>query len=422
MRHKAPTLLRTGSTLQAWFNLISNTLYHCRYYSDQTMLILVSVGGFIALIESLGPRGIIVAFGGITNIPGRPMELDDADLVDPDLHLMSGNISVYDISTQTWYRQTATGDIPPWRYVGCSVVVSAPDRSSHSIYVFGGWSNYAEGSDGNVYVLSLPSFRWIRVNEDSGLRARHQCTLIGKNTFLVVGGIQPKGNDLQPSDTSGCDTTAMFAQGLGIFSLNNHTWATNYDPSIGAALYQVHPSISMVIGGDENGNANIQSPAGGFSVPALGDLLGAPLTPLNSTSTPDSNKEGTTKQNHNISKAAITGIVIGACVCAITIFTAGFYIWRRRPHQTSPRSPSRPTISSPIMNLRKASELTNSSAPTELSDGRGPVFELDTSAKPLPPTPTKPTEMEGELGWHPSERAAKQREQNAKTDMNDNTG
>ena len=32
-------------------------------------------GGFMALIESLGSAGVIIAFGGITNSPGRSMQL-----------------------------------------------------------------------------------------------------------------------------------------------------------------------------------------------------------------------------------------------------------------------------------------------------------------------------------------------------------
>lgn len=34
-----------------------------------------TLGGFTTLIESLGSAGVIVAFGGITNVPGRPMQL-----------------------------------------------------------------------------------------------------------------------------------------------------------------------------------------------------------------------------------------------------------------------------------------------------------------------------------------------------------
>lgn len=174
------------------------------------------------------------------------------------MHSPLANVSVLDIATNQWYQQIATGDIPPWRYAGCSVVVSAPDHSSHSIYVFGGWGNSAGASDGNVYVLSIPSFRWIRVNEDSTLRTRHQCVLVGRNTMLVVSDIRGQGEIMVPFSAAGCDRTKMFTQGLGIFSLNNHTWSLDYDPSEGSAAYEVHPSISDVIGGDQVGGATAQ--------------------------------------------------------------------------------------------------------------------------------------------------------------------
>lgn len=232
-------------------------------------------GGFLALIESLGSEGVLITFGGFTDIAGAPSGLEDSNLADPSFQWPLANVSIYDIGNGAWYQQTATGEIPPWRYMGCSVLVSAPDQSSHSIYVFGGWGNSFGGSDGNVYVLSIPSFRWIRVNEDSNRRSRHSCNLVGNHTMLVVGGVQPIGQQVLPLDATGCDTSPMFAQGLGMFSLNNHTWATNYDPSEGTASYQIHPSISDVIGGNENGSAAIQTPAGGFSQLALGTLLGA---------------------------------------------------------------------------------------------------------------------------------------------------
>lgn len=53
-----------------------------------------TLGGFHILIESFGAAGVLVAFGGYTNIPGRPMALDDPDLADPDLHSLLGSISV----------------------------------------------------------------------------------------------------------------------------------------------------------------------------------------------------------------------------------------------------------------------------------------------------------------------------------------
>lgn len=49
------------------------------------------------------------------------------------------NIGIFDINSTavggTWYNQTATGDIPSPRIDFCMVIVSAPDKSSHNMYV-----------------------------------------------------------------------------------------------------------------------------------------------------------------------------------------------------------------------------------------------------------------------------------------------
>ena len=43
--------------------------------------------------------------------------------------------SLYNSSTPdgTWYKQKATGDIPPARIDHCTIVASAPDGSSHNM-------------------------------------------------------------------------------------------------------------------------------------------------------------------------------------------------------------------------------------------------------------------------------------------------
>ena len=345
-----------------------------------------AAGGFVALIDSLGSRGVVIIFGGFTNVPGEPMSLDDTDLVDPSLHWDLGNVSVYDLGTQTWYQQAATGDVPPWRYNGCSVVASAPDQSSHSIYVFGGWGNSYGGSDGDVYVLSIPSFRWIRVNQDSNRRVRNHCGLIGNHTMLVVGGIQPNGEDPQPTDATGCDTSVMFTQGLGMFSLNNHTWYTSYDPSAGSAVYVVHASITNVIGGNENGSATLQTPAGGFSQQALGTLLRAHQGSSNATSPPAStphNESSTKSGQARISNGTIAGVVIAVSSLASVLALVLFLL--RRCHRRRHRE--RPSISKPIMLDRKSSELHATIVLQELSDGKVGAHEVGWPDRPLPPAP-----------------------------------
>ena len=289
--------------------------------------------------------------------------------------------------------------------MGCSVVVSAPDQSSHSIYVFGGWGNSFGGSDGNVYVLSIPSFRWIRVNEDSNRRWRHSCNLLGKHTMLVVGGVQPIGEQVMPLDATGCDTSPMFAQGLGMFSLNSHTWATNYDPSKGAAPYKIHPSISNVIGGNENGNATIQIPAAGFSELALGVLLAAHQDPTDLVTSGQNTKSAGIK---HLTGGVIAGIVIAAIAGLGIVLTTLFVLLRCRYAR---RHPARPSISNPIIHQRKLSELDSLPGPSEMIDDKSAVHELWSPVdKPLPPRPFDEKivslhEMEGEdLGIHLAER------------------
>ncbi len=364
--------------------------------------------GYLALIESLGSQGVLIAFGGFTDIAGAPSGLESSNLADPSFQLPLANVSVYDVGRGTWYQQTATGDVPPWRYMGCSVVVSAPDQTSHSIYVFGGWGNSYGGSDGNVYVLSIPSFRWIRVNENGDRRSRHSCNLLGNHTMLVVGGVQPIGEEVMPWDATGCDTSPMFAQGLGMFSLKNHTWATDYDPSEGAAPYEIHPSISNVIGGNENGNAAIQTPTGGFSDEDLETLLGAHQNRSNAVGTTPNAKLTSSASSKHLARAVIAGIVTAAIAGLAVVLTALFVFLRCRSARSRP---ARPSISKPIPHERKLSELDSWPGPSEMIDDKTAVHELWSPVdKPLPPRPFDEKivslhEMEGEyLDMHPAVR------------------
>ena len=365
--------------------------------------------GYLALIESLGSQGVLITFGGFTDIAGAPSGLEDSNLANLSFQLPLANVSIYDIGNGTWYQQVATGDIPPWRYMGCSVSVSAPDQSSHSIYVFGG--NSFGGSDGNVYVLSIPSFRWIRVNEDSNRRSRHSCNLADNHTMLVVGGMQPMGQQALPMDATGCDTLPMFAQGLGIFSLNNHTWVTNYDPLESTAPYEIHPSISNVIGGNQNGSAAIQTPAGGFSQVALGNLLGADQGPTDAVGTLPNIKSSPSAGTKRLTGGVIAGIAVAAIAGLAIALTLLFILLRRRCFSLNS---ARPGISYPILHERKVPELDSLPGPAEMIDYKVAAHELWSPIdKPLPPRPFDEKivslhEMEGgDLRIHPGERDLK---------------
>ncbi|KAL8736918.1 MAG: hypothetical protein Q9181_002214 [Wetmoreana brouardii] len=304
------------------------------------------IDGFFSYIKALGNQGVLVAFGGFTNVPGKDMDYVNVNIEDPRVQFPMQNITIYDIASHRWYQQQATGDIPSWRFSGCSIAVSAADQSSHSIYVFGGWgSRDADVNDGNVYVLSIPSFTWIRVTLDTDLRWKHKCHLMGNNHMLVVGGERLQVDNPWQFGVAGCDNNPRFSQGLGIYSLNDHNWTTTYDPIVGAAPYQIHPSISGAIGGNITGGATKRSPDQGFSSDALSELLGIGNTSVSGSipSPPNLTTSVETTDRPDVSRilnaGAIAGIVVGTV--GFTILGLGF-IWvllnHRRRYRQHPSS------------------------------------------------------------------------------------
>ncbi|KAL8993663.1 MAG: hypothetical protein Q9169_006174 [Polycauliona sp. 2 TL-2023] len=292
---------------------------------------------------------ILVAFGGVTTEVGAAIPFTfDTGYRDADVHAPLQNISIYDIGTQNWYQQQATGDVPTWRYRGCAIAVTAPDMTSHSIYVFGGWgSTTTEANDGNVYVLSVPSFVWIRVTLDRDQRSHHQCHLMGNHHMLVVGGAKPDGQTKAATARGmlGCDTDPKFSQGLGIFSLNSHAWTTDYDPGAGAGAtpYQIHPSISKVIGGNATGGATKNTPDIGFSSKALLYLMmNASLT--NTTGARPSGNPEKPRSSRNLSRGAVAGTAAGVTFSALLMLAIVLYlVYRHRRFLQKKSTSAHPT-------------------------------------------------------------------------------
>lgn len=102
------------------------------------------------------------------------------------------------------------------------------------IFIYGGSvigkATYAEEQLGSidlteVFVLSIPSFRWYKTNlKTTSSRYHHTCEIVGQRQMLVIGGV-----------TAGVKTqnisTDPWAQGLGIFDLTNLEWMSSYDAS-----------------------------------------------------------------------------------------------------------------------------------------------------------------------------------------------
>lgn len=206
------------------------------------------------------------------------------------------------------------------------------------------------------------------MTSDSEQRQRHKCHLLGGHTMLVVGGIQPNNDRIQPNDLSGCDSSSTFAQGLGIFSLSDHSWKTNYDPGDGASAYQVHSSIFNIIGGNASGGAVTKEPSGGFSDQTLRSLLttdNGPNTtsPGAGTSPSPSSKPSSNSATHKkLSGGAIAGVVIGAIVLLCCLFGLAIFMISQRRRRAN-RNPSSPT-STPLGTI---GEIDAVSPPIELT-------------------------------------------------------
>lgn len=149
--------------------------------------------GSMQYIPGIGEKGILVYMGG-THRPAN--EIDNNVAVN---YLDMSELDIFDVASlfkkpsntsTAWHHQKATGDIPLSRGQFCAVTASAPDNSSHNIYIYGGWNEHTYTYFDDVYVLSLPSFTWTMLyGEGSGPRFGHTCHLVGNRQMLTVGGV-----------------------------------------------------------------------------------------------------------------------------------------------------------------------------------------------------------------------------------------
>src|SRR5690242_12537663 len=150
------------------------------------------LGGSLQYVPGIGENGLLVAlsgkvFDGVQPITsqsrGRLLRFDDVDVFDLTSYTALE-------SNGAWYSQPTSGDIPPARIDSCTVLASAPDNSSHNIYMYGGWDPTSETIKyyDDMYVLSLPSFTWVKMFEGESPRYGHTCHLAAGRQLLTIGG------------------------------------------------------------------------------------------------------------------------------------------------------------------------------------------------------------------------------------------
>ncbi|PKX93981.1 putative cell wall anchored protein [Aspergillus novofumigatus IBT 16806] len=267
------------------------------------------VKGGMVYIPGIGPKGILIAVGGVT----KPA--NDGSASNEGTYVPFDEIDIFDISSVfegddngIWYAQKASGDIPDGRTDFCLAAVSAKDNSSHNIYMYGGKG--ANELYDQIYVLSIPSFTWTKISEGKSPRYGHTCHLVADRQMLTVGGALS-------DDLSTCDSEY---RGVALYDMSTLTWGSVYNAS--ATDYAVPANIYQVIGGGPNGNATKKTPLDGFSTPELASFFYPPAT-NGSASAP---QPAPTK----LSKGAIAGIAVGSVAGAAILSAALLYVRQRQ--------------------------------------------------------------------------------------------
>ncbi|KAI5837242.1 hypothetical protein DFP73DRAFT_636328 [Morchella snyderi] len=334
-------------------------------YTDQSNDPAGTLDNGVAYVP-VGDQGILVA------ISGRRSNLADG------FSQLSGfsEIRVFDIASSTWYYQTtqaasSVDGIPKARVQACTVVMPAADNSSYNIYMFGGSSNDGiNGSFNDMWVLSLPSFKWIRIQNTSGnsgyipgARTSHTCNLIGKRQMAVIGGARSAAAHKQ------CDTRSIF-----VFDMTRLIWRSAFDPN--EVAYELPKNITNVIGGDEFGNAVAsKNKPDTWTNPAVEDIffgsdVPQPTASASSTATPDD----TTPPESPTPTGAIVGGVVGG-VAALAAIAFGLFFLRRRRHRRGPVHHNQDDESK-INPNQNAQELSGETEFHELDPGDATLHEL----------------------------------------------
>ncbi|KAH7459073.1 hypothetical protein FOMA001_g20310 [Fusarium oxysporum f. sp. matthiolae] len=294
--------------------------------------------GAMVWIPAGDALGLLVYMGGVLsrNAKGKeePQPFDE--------------VFVFDAQSNSWYTQKTTGQIPQNRRQFCIDVAWAPDKSTINIYLWGGLSvpppvvNTTSFAD--VYILTLPSFTWVKAWPDLPGNATmppefghysSSCNMVkSMSQLFVIGGTY--------SDTKACDLGVNewaqhnFWTGTSQNAGNNETYWDLYDPTVTTNVVPAH--VYNITGGDKDGGATLDAPKAGFDSgnSALEDLLGrrpaiAERSPTRKVSSPTKSPTATATPSprSGLSIGAIVGISIGGTMALAVVLTLGFCIGRR---------------------------------------------------------------------------------------------
>ncbi|OMP85498.1 Host cell factor [Diplodia seriata] len=276
------------------------------------------VAGGLQFIDAIGSNGALIAIGGLQRNENQTevITFDHVHLCDDFT------------ANSTWYRQSATGDIPPPRSDFCIVAASAPDNSSHNIYLYGGIdpTNTTTGPIlyDDIYILSLPSFTWTRVFGGESPRWGHTCHLVGNRQMLTVGGtIDAFVYDVETQTQTTINASALTCdwetKGVAVLDMSTMKWGSVFDAY--AAAYRVPDAVVGAIGGGAEGGATATAPAGGFDETVVAAMFSprvAATPPSGDSGAADTDSgDAGTVAGAVVGGLVAVGLLLGICLCIL---------------------------------------------------------------------------------------------------------
>ncbi|KAE8387033.1 hypothetical protein BDV23DRAFT_186706 [Aspergillus alliaceus] len=271
-----------------------------------------------AMVYIPASEGMLVYFGGVKapqnngTTVGQPMD----------------EILLYDISDSKWYTQKATGQVPEQRRRFCAGATWAQDYSSYNIYLYGGLGVPAGVGFDDIYILSLPSFRWIKWYPDAAGAGypKHSasCTVVDGAQMIVMGGTY--------TNSTTCDVPKIYGlhnMYLGKQNPEHAMWA-RFRPNL--TSYQVPSEIISVVGGSGTGGATTKAPSNGFDDRDLQVYFQRVYTPTTRTPTRAIPTSTSSPSDRSPSKSTPVGAIVGGVlggVFGLLIVAALLYYFLR---------------------------------------------------------------------------------------------
>ncbi|KAI5928639.1 hypothetical protein F4810DRAFT_717191 [Camillea tinctor] len=350
--------------------------------------------------------GMLIYFGGVQDpgngsVVGQPMEQMYVENFSPRFSLLvvdynrkQGNFGfVLEQPGLQTNQATTCREFKSMRFFYAHSSTNIELTITSYLYGGRGMPPSTAGFD-DVYILSLPSFTWIKFYPEDANTNQYPhntltCNVIDNAQMIVMGGTFPL-------DDTTCDVPQQWGShnlDLGKQNPQGAQWYL-YQPNV--TSYVVPEEIIDAIGGGPEGGATKTTPDGGFDQPDLSVYLSRKFTVA--TRTPTRSVPGATGMSSGaaLSSGAIAGIAVGSAAALIMALVGCCWFIRRHRRRWYQQHPGTPGSMPHTYTSEAGGEWTPYSSPSHHT----PVSPYEPSSFPrhpdnIPPIPAQPVELDG---------------------------